>query len=299
MPKKLADYSRIDWLRLRPITQFIKLARYNRANARYCQLLPRVGEMPSIIDRCQGNRVMVTIAFNDPEVVQVQAKLIQRFTQDSIHVVADNSSDDSAAKSIEENCRAANVQYVRLPNNPWQGQSVASRSHGQAMNWVWQRIHLIAEPTAFGFIDHDLFPTTACDPFEPLLRHAFYGDKRWASDRWFLWAGFCFFRFQDVASLKLDFSQDWFLGLDTGGANWDSLYRRTDPARLPDRPVYPIDILPDIAMKKAYVEWRGDWLHEVGLDGDLCLRTAKRKAMLRLLQEKIGDPCDSIELANC
>jgi len=289
MPKQLSDYSRTDWMRLRPFTQSIKIARYNRANARYCELSPRAGHLQSIIESCREKRVLVTIAFNDPEVLLLQGKLFRQFVQDAVHVVADNSSDDSAAKAIEDNCIACDVPYIRLPQNPWRGSSVASRSHGQAMNWVWKRILRVAQPSVFGFVDHDLFPTKICDPFEPLQRHAFYGDKRWSKERWFLWAGFCFFRFSEVAKLKLDFGQDWFLGLDTGGANWDLLYRQTDPTLLPDRPIHPIAILPDVGIEKAYVEWRGDWLHEVGLDGDLRLRTAKRQAMLALLHEKVGD----------
>ena len=55
---------------------------------------------------------------------------------------------------------------------------------------------------------------------------------RTAGERWFLWAGFCLFHYAAVADRMLDFRQDWFIGLDTGGANWELLYRHADITRL-------------------------------------------------------------------
>jgi hypothetical protein len=129
-----------------------------------------------------------------------------------------------------------------------------------------------------------MYPTDVCDPFAPLAQHAFYGDKRWAGDRWFLWAGYCFFRFDAVASKPLDFGLDWFVGLDTGGRNWDALYRHVDPATLPDRPIYQVAALKDVDLADAYFERRGEWLHEVGLAGNMAMRPQKREAVRGLLQ---------------
>ena len=93
--------------------------------------------------------------------------------------------------------------------------------------------HLLRDgrPAAFGFIDHDLFPMRPTDPFAPLAQHPVAGQVRDKSGgaRWFLWAGYCFYRFSAVERLPLDFSLDWNAGLDTGGANWFVLYRHLAP----------------------------------------------------------------------
>ena len=70
------------------------------------------------------------------------------------------------------------------------------------------------------------------DPFAVLDSQDFYGVVREAGVRWFLWAGFCFYRFDRVQNRRLDFGQDWFNGLDTGGGNWRSLYCKADRGAL-------------------------------------------------------------------
>ena len=109
--------------------------------------------------------------------------------------------------------------------NPWHS---FSRSHGIALNWVWHNILRPGSPRAFGFIDDDLFPTAPDDPFAPLDTQDFFGLVRQEGQKWFLWAGYCTFRFDAVKDKPLDFGQDWFIGLDTGGANWSVLYQHVD-----------------------------------------------------------------------
>jgi len=285
MSIRISEYTASDWVRLRPLSHPIKRFRYRRIDRAYCRIAPPPESLELLAGQLRGRQVVVTIAFNDFELIQFQVESIRRFVRDAVHLIADNSSDESVNQEIEKHCQGEGVPYVRLPRNPWQGLAKASRSHGQAMNWVWRRILKPTRPARFGFIDHDLFPTRACDPFEPLQRMTFHGDKRWVGQRWFLWAGYCFFRFDAVEHIDLDFSQDWFVGLDTGGANWESLYSHFDPDNMPDRMIYEAPILPGIDQSRAYIEWRDDWLHEVGLAGDLTLRVRKRQVVLQLLQE--------------
>lgn len=292
MPKPLHEFTLNDWLKMRPMLQPLKVWRHRLIDRAYCQLPPAQGTLETLNSICQGRQVIVTIAFNDVELIEIQSKLVRELIPHAVHLVADNSSEQYAAELIEEHCATHKVSYVRLPKNPWQGLSVASRSHGQAMNWVWRRVLSPGSPKQFGFIDHDLFPTRPCDPFAQLASLPFYGDKRWAGGRWFLWAGYCFYRFAEAKQSKLDFGQDWFIGLDTGGANWRRLYSRWDPHRLPDRQISEVAILPGVEASRAYVEWRDDWVHEVGLAGDPAFKTQKRAALLRLL-----DSCGSITVA--
>lgn len=287
MPKRLSEYTLRDWIKLRPILHSIKSQRYRLIDRAYCRLKPADDAYDSLIANCARRQVLVTIAFNDAELIRIQSQLVRRFIPQALHLIADNSSDSSAAQTIRTDCLKRQVPYVRLPRNPWQGLAAASRSHGQAMNWVLRQILTPGRPASFGYIDHDLFPTRPCDPFAQLESLPFYGDKRWAGDRWFLWAGYCFFRFEQAERTRLDFSQDWFIGLDTGGANWAKLYSQWDPSRLPDRPIRETSILPGVETRQAYVEWRDDWLHEVGLAGDASFKAQKRAAVLRLLEDRV------------
>ncbi|MGT2468690.1 hypothetical protein ACVOMV_33905 [Mesorhizobium atlanticum] len=86
--------------------------------------------------------------------------------------------------------------------------------------------------------------------------------------------------FDAVARKPLDFGLDWFAGLDIGGANWEVLYRNVDPNALPQRPITAFAAPPGLDLRQAYCEWRGSWLHEVGLDGDPSLKAKKREAVL-------------------
>ncbi len=282
MPKRLSEYGVHDYLRLRPLLHLAKTIGYRRTDRRYFRLPAQFGDEAAVRRSIAGRRVLVTIAFNDPEVLGWQARLVRDLVATDRHLIADNSSSD--AMSIE-NARIAEREacsYLRLPPNPWTGRN-PSRSHGLALNWVWRRILKPGAPEAFGFLDADIFPTAACDPFKPLEEHAFYGDKRWAGQRWFLWAGYCFFRYGAVAREPLDFGLDWFIGLDTGGANWQALYRHVDPLSLPDRPLREVAALSDVALRDAYFEWRGDWLHEVGLAGNVAIKHRKRESARRIL----------------
>lgn len=299
MPKPLREFKLSDWIRFRPILQAIKTLRYRSIDTAYCKRSPARGSLDRIIAACKDRQVIVTIAFNDLELIEIQTRLVKEFIPHAIHLVADNSSHEATAISIENHCLAHHVNYLRLPSNPWQGLAVASRSHGQAMNWVWRRIIMAGQPKSFGFIDHDLFPTCPCNPFEQLEDLPFFGDKRWAGDRWFLWAGYCFYRFPEAVRAKLDFSQDWFIGLDTGGANWDRLYSRWDPGRLPDRKIFEAPIIPGVELRRAYVEWRDDWIHEVGLAGDMDLKQQKRAALIGILRGLESDLATPILTTPC
>ena len=283
----LREYKLQDWSRLRPIVHAYKTIRYRAIDELFFRQRARKGDILDICGSARGCRVLLTVAFGDARCLDLQLRLTGGLVRHDLHIVADNSVSDAAAGENEQVCASHGVAYVRLPANPWTARN-PSRSHGAAMNWMWRNVLKPAAPAAFGFLDQDLFPTQLCDPFEPLEDSAFYGDLRWAGARWYLWAGYCFFRFDAIVQEPLDFGLDWFAGLDTagldtGGANWQVLYRGVDPNTVPQRPITAFAALPGIELRQAYCEWRGSWLHEVGLDGDLSLKAKKREAVLRLL----------------
>ncbi|HLY79459.1 MAG TPA: hypothetical protein VKQ70_08810, partial [Caulobacteraceae bacterium] len=221
--------------------------------------------------------------FNDPDFVERQAALVRRHVADCVHLIADNSTDAAAARQIEAVATGAECAYLRLHPGPWTKPEHGGRSHGLAMSWVWRNLLRPARPAAFGFIDHDIFPIRPTDPFAPLRSHLVAGQVRDRSSghgRWYLWAGFCFFRFEAVERRALDFSLDWAAGLDTGGANWFSLYRHLQPADVEDLGVHFEPIGADGALR---LEWIGDWLHAGNFSLPLSLPETERR---RLIAEK-------------
>jgi hypothetical protein len=280
--RPLREYDRADWKRLRPLSHWLKTMRYGALRELHVRRGQRGGET-SLRERIRGRRVLVTIAYNDPEAIDMQAQAMARHVPDALYIVADNSSDDRAAERIAAMAAAHHAPYIRLPK-PWDKEG--SRSHGLALNWVWRNLIRPGEPEAFGFLDDDLFPTVLDDPFAKLDRQPVYGMLRQSGDRWFLWAGFCLFRFDQVRNLPLDFGQDWFKGLDTGGGNWRTLYHRLDRSELEFPPVRFEPYRPGADPTHETIHWCGTWLHENGntrLAGRLEQADDKRRMVKNLL----------------
>ncbi|MGA3115243.1 MAG: hypothetical protein ABSF90_12530 [Syntrophobacteraceae bacterium] len=280
MPKRMADYTLADWSRLRPLTQNYKTLRYRLLNAVYMRRRPLKGNLGELAGYIRDKNVLVTIAFSDPQVIEWQAQLMRAYVSRPLFLIADNSDNNEAAAVIETIAERHGAPYVRLPTNPW---GPGSRSHGISLNWVWRNIIRPGQPEAFGFLDHDLFPTAPDDPFAALSTQDFYGQVRTAGPRWFLWAGFCVFRFESVRHKPLDFGQDWFLGLDTGGGNWEVLYRHVNRAALLEPACSEAPFRPGLDIKDGPFQWFGTWVHEVRHAGRIELAGEKREHLGRLL----------------
>jgi hypothetical protein len=290
MPPRLADYGPFDWIRLRPFIHRLKTAKYKRMDRRFRQLPPGSGDLAALVRQIRGRRVLATISFNDERTIAWQSALVRRFVKEAVYFIADNSTDDLVAAEIAKLALARGIPYVRLPRNP---SGVPSRSHGLALNWVWENIIKPGAPQVFGFLDDDIYPTAPDDPFAALSEQRFYGVVRPSisshEPRWFLWAGFCMFRYQDVKSLDLDFSQDWFCGLDTGGANWDRLYRHVERFSVREQPTEFVAFREGIRMEDGPLQWCGPWLHAVGLMGKPELMPEKAAAIAKILEVHLAD----------
>jgi hypothetical protein len=253
MPRSLRDFSRRDWARLRPLTQAYKTLRYDALNALYMR---RGRADAALTARLYGRAVVCSIAFNNDWAIDRQSRLMRRYLADAAYLVADNSSDDAAAARIAAICGAQGAHYFRLPRSPTR---MASRSHGLALNWTCRNLIAPLAPPAFGFVDHDIFPTAPLDIASCLRTQPVWGRLVERFGRWYLWAGLCFFR-GEMLRTKLDFRQDWFLGLDTGGANW-RLYAGLDRAAL----AFPAErtiFLGKLADgENDAIDLIGDWVH--------------------------------------
>ncbi len=220
------------------------------------------------------------MGFGDPEAIEWQAMLVRHFVPDVVYVVVDNTPQDSDAAAIERVAANLGVTYLRAPPNPW---PASSRSHGIVLNWLWHNVVRPGAPSAFGLLDDDLFPTAPHDPFEPLKRQDVFGVARHAGDRWFLWAGFTMMRFDAVRDLELDFGQDWFIGLDTGGGNWRPLYSHMNFGALEFHPTQFVPYRDGIDASEGPLQWAGSWLHEVGQVGRDELAIDKRRVVAGIL----------------
>jgi len=296
MVRSLSDYSFADWRRLRPLIHGLKTAKYRLATRRYLRRVAPTGDLPALVRSMGGKSVLVTIAFGDAEVIDWQVRLVRHNVPSATHVIADNSRDDETAAVIAAICTKLDAPYVRLPDNPWHQ---PSRSHGIALNWIWCNLIRPGEPEAFGFLDHDLFPTAPDDPFEPLSGQDCFGVVRAMGPRWFLWAGFCVFRFDRVRNEPLDFEQDWFYGLDTGGGNWRTLYRHMARAALKEAHTTFQPYKPGVCLTAGALQWVGPWLHEVGQMVRPELRAERRQVVRNILAPHLaalesGPPCRAV-----
>ena len=280
MPPRLRDYDLKDWSRLRPLTHALKTRHYRRVDAAYAREPARDGNLDALITRAKGRKLLLTIGYADAQAIDWQAELVRYYLPDVFHAVADNSPDDASAAAVKFVAGAHGLPYLRLPPNRW---PEGSRSHGLALNWLWRNVVQPAEPQAFGFLDDDMFPTAADDPFRPLQAQDFYGWVREVGARWFLFAGLCVFRFEAVRGKPLDFGQDWFIGLDTGGGNWDVLYRHVDRAALQEMPGKFFPYKPGVETHAAPFQWLGSWLHEVGWPGNPEFTADKRRVLAETL----------------
>lgn len=283
MPRPLSEYTFDDWKRLRPLMHRLKTARYRWIDRRYRAQPPVVGDTAAAARLIAGRKVLFTVAYRDPEAIDWQAALVRHFVPGAIYIVVDNSPENAEAKAIEAIAARHGVPYLRAPENPWKK---SSRSHGIVLNWIWHTIIRPGAPEAFGLIDHDLFPTKPSDPFAPLSQQSVYGYVRHTeppTGRWFLWAGYTMMKFAAVRDLDLDFGQDWFIGLDTGGGNWDPLYSRLDLDKLAKADSRFLPYRDGIELREGPLQWCDGWLHEVGQMGEPEVMKDKRRVVASIL----------------
>lgn len=180
---------------------------------------------------------IVTIAFNNAKLIESQIRLMQKnLIDDYSLIIADNSNDIKSSEEIYKICFTKKVSYIKLPKNPW---SQANLSHSVAMNWIYYNFIKPRQSKYFGFIDHDIFPTQKTSIINKFSEgKTLYGLEQKRNGKystiWYLWAGFCFFKSEEIYDKKINFSAIIYtsgkeiIGLDTGGGNWYPLYSKMD-----------------------------------------------------------------------
>lgn len=210
--------------------------------------------------------VVFTIAFNSPWVIDLLTLAWADHLADVMLVVVDNSSDPTSRRSHADLCRRRGLPYVGLPPNPeWS----PNRSHGIALNWVWFNVVRNSPLDVVGFIDHDLIPIAAFDVRARMRDRDAYG-MRGASlthaEAWNLWAGYCFLRPAAAVGRTVDFKHRIEYGLDTGGGNWQGLYRGLAAERIGEAAYRRVNLpIPEAAPPGGFLLLDEAFLHFEGV----------------------------------
>lgn len=175
--------------------------------------------------------ILVTIAFNNLEVLTIQHRYLKELLKDPFdYVIADNSSKKEDSLKIRLFCEQNKISYIKIPNNPLTNIR-ASGSHGVALNWCHRNIIKKYKPKYFGFLDHDIFPIKEVS-IVGNMGSGFYGVIRNKKEPyWYMWPGFSFYTYEKSSKYSFNFfpHHSGLAGeifLDTGGSNFYSIYRK-------------------------------------------------------------------------
>lgn len=169
-----------------------------------------------------------TIAFNNEDVICSQYMLLKKNFKDPFnYTVADNSNIIEKQKKIFEFCKKNNISYVKVKQRLF-----PRMKHPDAINWIYHNYIKHRKANYVGILDHDVFPIKPVEIIKYLQEVPLYGLIQTRNDKWYLWPGFNFFRFDFLMNKKIDFSTCSELNMDTGGTNWYSLYKDFDRNKL-------------------------------------------------------------------
>lgn len=237
--------------------------------------------------------VLVTIAFNNTSLLPVQHALLKRYVPSINHLVADNSSAPSARKFFREFCRKNGIRYISLPPFP---PLDPSSSHGVAVNWVVKRYIQHRRPSAFGLLDHDIFPVGRFEVKDYLKSNTCaFGHIIQRGDRhWYLWPGLSFFSTSFLELGPWDFRPANHDGvvLDTGGGNWPR-YNEMSRDTLPHLEYRLVKLRDEndpaedwVTKVRGSVEHIGPWVHMI--NGSYWLGSAPKEQLTwRYLQQLV------------
>ena len=174
--------------------------------------------------------IVVTIAFNNPDLVRIQAEALRKFLQeDYTHIVVDNSPDDDERAEVRAVAESWGSVYLQSPPNPysWIDPSV---SHAFALDWAWFQVVAKLKPEIAVYLDHDVFPTKPSS-FRRLLGDKLAaGYQRKSEQRWLLWPGLLVMGFPEFSKFKVSFMPK--ADTDAGGSLWWTVYSKIAPERI-------------------------------------------------------------------
>lgn len=185
----------------------------------------------TVLQPMKTNFLLVTLSFNDFELIKLQKASLKKITDAYDHIIADNSSNDEQATSIEKFCTQEGVGYVRLPQPNPGSKFDRSLSHGFSLNWIFYNVVKKLNPERFGFLESDVLVAASGSFLAPWQGKLFWGMKgpsqspelsaEQQEKTWRLWPGFCFFKRDFYQGNLLNFLPVKYI--DTGGGNFKFL----------------------------------------------------------------------------
>ena len=203
---------------------------------RYVWLLSRIGRPVNSFHSKSRELYVITIAYNHVRLIEKQVELVKLHVKDRdyLHVVVDNSPNKRVRKQIKEICEREKIGYVPIPM--FIDHLICHRlfgygvSHGAALNWMFYYFLKQQRPLRFALIDHDAFPMEDYSFVDKLGDRDFYGVERIRGNGWYLWPGWCIFKFDAISDCHPNFlpyhTKETFL--DAGGGNYPRFYGRYD-----------------------------------------------------------------------
>lgn len=159
--------------------------------------------------------VLLTIAFNNPEILDIQISMLKKNLNDSFQLlIFDNSTNKLLSEKNREICQKYNTTYLRLcklgniiAQNP-------SISHGLALNRALRFACTHTFSQYIGILDHDVFPIVPTSLCKKLQNKLIYGLLQKKED-FYYWPGFLFLERDLISISKFNFLPP--KNSDTGG----------------------------------------------------------------------------------
>lgn len=267
---------------------------------RYVWLLSRMGKPVKTFPSDGHELYVITVAYNHVRLIEKQIELVKLHVKDKNyrHVVVDNSPSKSARKQIKEICEREKVGYVSVPmfvdKLIWHGLFGYGLSHGAALNWMFYHFLKQQQPVRFALIDHDVFPMEDYSFIDKLEDRDFYGVERNRESGWYVWPGWCVFRFDAINDCRPNFLPYYRNGtfLDAGGGNFPRFYGRYDFSSIEFAPVVTRRIRHTKELSTYNDIYHGDcvqlidhkWLHLI--NGSNCAGIPGKEALVsRMIEE--------------
>jgi hypothetical protein len=237
-----------------------------------------------IKSKIADNFVLITVAFNNSNVIKHQVALMDKNLADKFtHVIVDNSTNSKCSEAIKNICKEYGRGYVKLPVNIY---GKGSESHALALNWCMKQLIHKFKPAWFGFIDHDIYPVKKEELIPILNKQKVYGLLQERDDIWYLWAGFCFFKYEENYVQNFDFRTGAIKGIkvDTGGMQYKVFYSKLDKSTL----TFPTQSYENLREGEVFqsdkVEYIGNWMHS--FNGSYWMEVNNKEKELELLITK-------------
>lgn len=199
-------------------------------------LLSRIGRAVDTVPADGSDLYVITIAYNQARLIEKQIELVRLHVKDGsyVHIVVDNSPSGKARGQKREICERERVRYVPVPM--YIDKLIChwifgyGLSHGAALNWMFYHFLKQQRPVRFALLDHDVFPMADYSFTDKLGERDFFGVERNRESGWYVWPGWCVFRFDAINDCHPNFLP-YFLRetfLDAGGGNFPRFYGRYD-----------------------------------------------------------------------